>query len=80
MTEEEELVQKQVRAFLKELEAYYGVDPKEIHQLFEDVRWAANYRKKLDAVGSWASKSVIGIIAAAILLALWEGIKEAIHR
>lgn len=77
---EEEATQKQIRNFLKELESYYGVEPKDIHQLFEDVSWAANYRKKVDAAGSWASRSIIGIMIAGVFLATWEGLKDIISR
>lgn len=80
MSDLDQEAQKQVHAFLKELEAYYGLEPKDIHDLFEDVKWAASYRKKLATIGDWTTKSVVGMIVGAALLVVWEGIKHVAHR
>ena len=70
------IAKKQVEAFMQQLELNYGLEPKEIHELFEDLRYLRSWRKNMGRYGDAAVKSALGAIVVAALVVAWEGIKH----
>lgn len=51
-----------------------------IQELAENARWIREHRAYVEALKRGAALSVIGFLATALLLAIWEGIKVYARR
>jgi hypothetical protein len=74
MTNEDRLrIAMQVEAFVELLSKRYNLTPEEVA---DAVRWVRARREMHARVKSTSIVSLIGIVAGATLVALWEGVKS----
>ena len=73
-----EVAEAQLRAFLEIIATDYGLDREGLRQLSEDLRWIRGYRQTLGRYSDLFSRSIIGALALALLVAIWEGLKQVV--
>ena len=75
--EEKASIASQGDFFLEVLQKRYGITPQEI---IDVIRWAQERKAFAEKLKASSTLAFVGIIASAILMALWEGIKQlAVH-
>lgn len=80
LTEERRTNQEFVESFFRELEVTYGLENKNIRDLFEDLEWIRQYRNNISKYGEHGIRTIMGVIVLGFAIAIWEGIKLFIHR
>ncbi len=76
--EARQVAEAQVRAFLEIIATDYGLDREGLRQLSEDLRWIRSYRLTLGRYSDLFSRSIIGALTLALLVAIWEGLKQVV--
>lgn len=70
----------QVEAFISILSKRYGVKEDEIPQFVDAMRWAAQHRSNINSISWHALLGVVGALAVALAVMVWEGIKSTLRR
>lgn len=78
LTEKEKVhVTLQVDHFIEILAKRYKLEPNDI---VETVRWVNKQRNLSDKLQAGAMISLLGVIAGALLMSIWEGVKHYIAK
>lgn len=70
----------QVEAFITILTRRYGIDEREIPHLVDGIRWAITHKESLDKLNFGALMAVLATVIAALLIAIWEGVRHLVQR
>lgn len=73
--EEKHKVMIQVDHFIEILSARYGLRPNDV---VDTVQWVKERRQFVERMKVSSALSILGVVVAALLLSMWEGIKVAI--
>lgn len=51
-----------------------------VNQLVDTIKWVEKHRDWMESMKRGGALALIGFLASALLLALWEGLKQTIRR
>lgn len=72
--------EEQVKAFLSILKEEYGLRPEDLRLFRNDLQWLRVHHKQMETWASWVGYGIVVTIVGGIMLALFEGIKEVLHK
>ncbi len=71
--------ERQVDYFVDIVARRYGIEPEEIPEIMENMRWLHKHRQLAGRIAGGVTIMVIGAVALMTLSTLWEGFKSIVN-
>ena len=69
----------QVEAFIQLLASRYNLQPEDIPQIVEDMRWVREHRSGIVRIQWAVALGILAIAVSGVVTAFWEGVKHALR-